>query len=385
MTIIHGAFDERLARVHETFERGFTDHGELGASVAVMIDGKLAMDLHAGFMDKAKTRPWTADTLANVFSVTKAWTATMAHRLVDQGKLDLDTPVASYWPEFAANGKERIVVHSLLDHRAGLPAIRDLLPPEALFDWNAMTTALANEAPWWDPGTKHGYHAVTYGWLVGEVIARVSGKSPGAYFSEEIAIPLGLDAHIGLAEKEDVRCTDLRFMRRDPNAGPSFAERLMADPEGMAARAFSNPPALVIPQIAQTRAWRGAEIPSANGHTTARALARFYGSLARGGELDGVRVLSPNAIDRLRQERSRGHDAVLGIETRFGSGFMLSLPQASFGPNEGAFGHPGMGGSLGFADPKMRVGFGYVTNMLGSSLQIDPRAARLIDALYASL
>jgi CubicO group peptidase (beta-lactamase class C family) len=380
-----GTFDQRFVRVRDAFERGFLEDGELGASVAVMIDGELVVDLHAGHMDKAKTRPWTADTIANVFSVTKAWTSTMAHRLVDQGKLDLDEHVAHYWPEFAVSGKETIRVIDLLDHRAGLPAIRDLLPPEALFDWSAMTTALANETPWWQPGTKHGYHAVTFGWLVGEIIRRVSGKSPGAYFSEEIAIPLGIDAHIGLAEKEDVRCTELRFMKRDSGAGTTFIESLMADPSGMRARAFTNPPSLITRQIEQTRAWRGAQLPAVNGHTNARALARFYGALARDGELDGVRVLEKDSIDRLRVERSRGADAILGIETRFGYGFMLSLPESAFGPNEGAFGHPGLGGSVGFADPKARIGFGYVTNMLGSSMLIDPRAARLISALYASL
>ncbi|MDB5218290.1 MAG: hypothetical protein JWO86_6217 [Myxococcaceae bacterium] len=382
---MQGTVDSRFSRVRDVFAEGFVAHRELGASVAVTLDGKLVVDLWDGFMDKAKTRPWTESTIANVFSVTKGWTAICAHRLVDQGKLDLDRPVADYWPEFAQGDKSDLRVRALLDHRAGLPAIRELLAPEALFDWSTMTAALAKETPWWTPETKHGYHAVTYGWLVGEVIRRVSGKMPGVFFRDEIAGPLGIDAHIGLDAADDARCADLRFLRREPGSSPTFAQRLMTAPESMAARAFTNPAALVMPDIALSRAWRGAELPSINGHGTARANARLYGALACGGALDGVQVLTSASIDRARTERSNGEDAILGVPTRFGLGFMLSEPEASFGPNDGAFGHPGMGGALGFADPKARIGFGYVPNMLGTHIQLDPRAMRLIDALYASL
>lgn len=382
---MQGTFDPRFSRVRDVFAEGFVAHGEVGASVAVMLDGKLVVDLWSGFMDRAKTRPWTESTIANVFSVTKGWTAICAHRLVDQGKLDLDRPVAAYWPEFAQGDKSELPVRALLDHRAGLPAIRELLAPEALFDWPTMTAALAKETPWWTPETKHGYHAVTYGWLVGEVIRRVSGKMPGVFFRDEIAGPLGLDARIGLDAADDVHCADLRFLRREPGSSPTFAQRLMGAPESMAARAFTNPAALVMPDIALSRAWRGAEIPSINGHGTARANARLYGALAKGGTLDGVQLLTKESIDRARTERSHGEDAILGVPTRFGLGFMLSEPGASFGPNEGAFGHPGMGGALGFADPVAGIGFGYVPNMLGTHIQLDPRAMRLVDAVYASL
>jgi CubicO group peptidase (beta-lactamase class C family) len=382
---MQGTFDPRFARVRDVFAEGFVAHGEVGASVALMLEGKLVVDLWSGFMDRGKTRPWTESTIANVFSVTKGWTAICAHRLVDQGKLDLDRPVAKYWPEFAQGDKSDLPVRALLAHRAGLPAIRELLAPEALFDWAMMTAALAKETPWWTPEQKHGYHAVTYGWLVGEVIRRVSGKMPGVFFRDEIAGPLGLDARIGLDAADDVRCADLRFLRREPGSPPTFAQRLMAAPESMAARAFTNPAALVIPDIALSRAWRGAEIPSINGHGTARANARLYGALANGGSLDAVEILTKASIDRARIERSHGEDAILGVPTRFGLGFMLSEPEASFGPNDGAFGHAGMGGAVGFADPAARIGFGYVTNMLGTHIHLDPRAMRLIDAVYASL
>ena len=382
---MNGKVDARFSRVRDAFAEGFASHGELGAAVAVTLDGDLVVDLYEGFADRARTRPWTESTLANLFSVTKAWTAVCALRLVDEGKLDLDRPVAAYWPEFAQGDKGTLPVRALLDHTAGLPAIRELLPPDALFDWSAMTTALAKEVPWWTPETKHGYHAVTYGWLVGELIRRASGKSPGAYFRDHVAGPLALDAHIGLAEAEDARCSELRFLPRDPHAPPTFAQRLMSAPESMAARAFTNPAALVMPNVALSRAWRGAELPAVNGHGTARANALLYGVLAGGGAAGGVRLLEPGTLARARTERSRGVDAVLGVPTRFGLGFMLTEPEASFGPNESAFGHPGLGGSLGLADPEARIGFGYVTNMLGVHLHVDPRAQRLIEAVYASL
>jgi len=382
---MHGKVDARFSRVRDVFAEGFVSHGELGASVAVMVDGELVVDLCEGFADRAKTRPWTESTIANVFSVTKAWTAVCALRLVEEGKLDLDRPVAAYWPEFAQGDKGTLPVRALLDHSAGLPAVGELLPPDALFDWSVMTSALAKQTPWWTPETKHGYHAVTYGWLVGEVIRRVSGKTPGAYFRDHVAGPLGLDAHIGLAEADDARCAELRFLPPDPAAPPTLVQKLMAEPESMATRAFTNPAALVVRNVALTRAWRGAELAAINGHGTARANACLFGALARGGELQGHRVLEAETILRARTERTRGDDAILGVPTRFGLGFMLTEPEASFGPNASAFGHPGMGGALGFADPEARIGFGYVPNMLGPHIHLDPRAERLIEAVYASL
>ena len=381
---LHGECAPGFERVREAFAEGFAVRHELGAGVAVTLDGRPVVDLWAGFVDKAQSRPWFRDTLVNVYSTTKGWTAACAHRLVDEGKLDLDRPVAYYWPDFAQAGKERIAVRSLLDHRAGLPAIRANLPPEALFDWRAMTTALAGETPWWEPDTKHGYHPVTFGWLVGEVIRRVSGMTTGAYFRKAIAGPLGLDAHIGLAESDDARCSDLRHMRRDPAAASTLLEQIMEEPESMTARAFTNPITMVLPQTVTSRAWRGAELPAVNGHTTARSLARLYGALACDGEVDGVRVLSKESILRASTQHACGEDAVLGVSTRFGLGFMLSQPHAAFGPNEGAFGHPGAGGSIGFADPAARLGFGYVTNRLGNEILLDPRAEALIRAVYAS-
>src|SRR6204780_3835630 len=191
-----GSCEPRFKRVREIFADSFENGIEVGAAVAAVVDGKTAFDLWGGYADKAKTRPWTRDTLVNVWSTTKGITSVCAHRLVDEGKLDLDAPVAKYWPEFAQAGKDQLPVRYLLSHRAGLPAVRKTLPPEALYDWNTMTSALAAQEPWWVPGTKHGYHAITYGWLVGEVVRRASGKTLGTYFRDEIVSPLGLDAHI---------------------------------------------------------------------------------------------------------------------------------------------------------------------------------------------
>src|SRR5208282_1418598 len=289
----------------------------------------------------------------------------------DQGKLDLDAPVARYWPEFAAAGKANLPVRFLLSHRAGLPAVRKPLPPEALFNWEAMTAALADQEPWWERGTRHGYHAITYGWLVGEDIRRITGKTPCSYFLDDLATPLGLDAHIGLAAEHDSRTANLIASPPPAPGEPNIFADIINKPESVTAKAFGNPPSMMTPGLVNTREWRAAELPAANGHATARALARLYGALARGGEVDGYRVLSPKSIAQCHHEQSRGPDEVLFISTRIGLGFMMSQPGASLGPNERSFGHPGAGGSLGYADPDAKIGFGYVMNKMQSSILID--------------
>ena len=381
---VHGVCDSRFNAVKEAFADNFPTHGEVGAAVAVTVDGQPVVDLWAGHADAARTRAWEQDTIVNVYSTTKGMTATCAHRLVDQGLLDLDAPVANYWPEFAQAGKEELPVRYLLSHRAGLPAVSDPLPAGSIYDWDVMTAALAKQEPWWEPGTKHGYHALTFGWLVGEVIRRVSGKSPGAYFREEIAEPLGLDFHIGLAAEHDGRTAEMIPAPLPQPGEPNLLAEIFANPMGL--KAFVISPDMMDMSGVNTREWRAAEIPSANGHGNARAVARFYGALARGGELDGVRVLSPSAIDQAIVEQSSGTDAVLTLPIRFGLGFILTMPDRPIGPNPRTFGHAGMGGSLGFADPDAKVGFGYAMNkMIATTDFIDPRWQSLIDAIYASL
>ena len=382
---IEGACDPKFNRVKEAFAENFEKRNEVGAAVAVMLDGKSVVDIWAGHADEAKTRPWTRDTLVNVYSTTKGVTAICAHRLADQGLLDIDAPVAKYWPEFAQAGKEKIPVRFLLSHRAGLPAVRKPLDDDALFNWNKMTTALAEQEPWWEPGTRHGYHALTFGWLVGEVIRRITGKTPGAYLRDEIAGPLGADFHIGLDAKHDARTADLIAVPPPGPGEPNFFAEVMKYPESAAAKAFTNPPGGMRPGLVNTREWRAAEIPAGNGHGTARALAQLYGALARGGELNGVRVMSKEQIARCSIEQSNGPDELLIINTRFSLGFMMSQPGGELGPNPKSFGHPGAGGSLGYADPEAKIGFGYTMNKMQTSLMIDPRATWLIGAVYESL
>ncbi|HZP46132.1 MAG TPA: serine hydrolase domain-containing protein [Candidatus Binataceae bacterium] len=382
---INGECDPRFARVRDAFAENFAKRGEVGAAVSVVVDGRCVVDLWGGHADKAKTTPWNRDTIVNVWSTTKGLCAMCAHRLADQGKLDLDVPVANYWPEFAAAGKGSIKVTQLLNHKAGLAAIRAPLQLDDVFNWTRVTEELARQEPWWTPGSKHGYHAITFGWLVGEVVRRVSGKSLGTYFRDEIARPLGAEAYIGIGPEFDARTAEIIFAPPPQPGEPNLFAEMLKDPTSVSAMAIFNPPALFQATTTNSRAWRAAEIPGANGHANARGLARIYGALARGGEIDGIRVLSARQIGRCYTEQSNGPDAVLPITTRFSLGFMLSQPEAMLGPNPRAFGHPGAGGSLGFADPDAKVGFGYVMNQMSSEALMDPRPKALIDAIYASL
>jgi len=382
---IEGTCDPKFNRVKDVFVENFEKRNEVGAAAAIMLDGKSVVDIWAGHADREKKRPWTRDTLVNVYSTTKGVTAICAHRLADKGLLDIDAPVVKYWPEFAQAGKDKLPVRYLLSHKAGLAAVRKPLDEDALFNWNKMTTALAEQEPWWEPGTKHGYHALTFGYLVGEVIRRITGKTPGKYLREEIAGPLGLDLHIGLDAKDDARTGDMIPMPPPGPGEPNLFAEIMKNPESVAFKAFMNPPNGMRPGMVNTREWRAAEIPAANGHTTARSLAKLYGVLARGGELDGVRVMSKEQVAKCSIEQSNGPDALLVINTRFSLGFMMSQPGASLGPNAKSFGHPGAGGSLGYADPEAKIGFGYTMNKMHASLLIDPRATALIDAVYASM
>jgi CubicO group peptidase (beta-lactamase class C family) len=382
----HGACDAAFRRVREVFADLLATR-ESGAAVSAWVAGRQVVDLWGGFANRKRTRPWERDTLVNVYSTTKGMTALCAHRLADRGELDLDAPVARYWPEFAAANKESIPVRFLLNHRAGLAAVRSPLPPEALYDWGAMTRALEAEAPWWPPGEGHGYHALTFGWLVGEVVRRISGKSLGTFFRDEIATPLDLDFHIGLAAENDARCASFSTVDEGDGA-ESIVAAVMRDPEGLVGRAFTNPPSVVQAGVVTSRAWRAAEIPGANGHGTARALARAYGALGNGGSLDGYRLLSRAQIDLCCSPESEGPDLLLGASTRFGLGFMLSQPEqpdGRIGPNRRAFGHPGAGGSMAFCDPDAGLGFGYFMNAMDKSLLTSRRAAALIDAVYESL
>jgi CubicO group peptidase (beta-lactamase class C family) len=393
---VHGHCDPRFQAVRDRFERNLREGLDLGASVAFTLEGEPVVDLWGGHLDFDRKDEWQRDTLVNLYSTTKGMTAICAHRLVEQGKIDLDAPVAEYWPEFAQAGKQDLPVRYLLSHQAGLPAVRKPLPKGALFDWDVMTSALAEQEPWWEPGSKHGYHAMTFGFLVGEVVRRVSGQSLGTYFREHVAEPLDADFHIGLAEGYDARTSKLHGQLVTPSQDgkPKLPEGLpeplrkfmldMTDPNTMTGAAFINP--AQDRGAVNSRDWRAAEIPAANGHGTARSLARIYGTLARGGEVDGVRILEPETIDNAISEQAFGPDAVLGgMPMRFGLGFMLRQDFMPLSPNPRAFGHPGAGGSIGMADPDARVGFGYTLNKMQQGLVGGAGGFAMIGAFFEAL
>lgn len=383
---VNGFCDPAFDKVKQAFINNFKKGKERGAAASIVVGGKTVVDIWAGHSDFWKKQPWEKDTLANVFSTTKGVTAMCVHRLIEQGRLDPDKPVAAYWPGFEKKGKEAITVRMLLNHTAGMVAIKRRLPGNAIYDWNAMINALENQSPWWEAGGQ-GYHAVTFGWLVGQVIRKITGMSVGQFLKKEITGPLGLDIHIGLDEAEHHRSATM-IMVRVPTIHHDclqLTKEIVMHPTGATSCAFGNP--FTIITGCNSRQWRNAEIPSANGQATARALAKLYGILANGGIEGNIHVLSPDSIRRCWEETSTGLDGVLQVKTRFSMGFMLNQdnPSGSMGPGKRVFGHPGAGGSFAFADPDAKLGFGYVMNKMDTFILVDPRAKRLIDAAYECL
>jgi CubicO group peptidase (beta-lactamase class C family) len=383
---IEGSCDTAFRRVREVFGDNFDAFGERGASVSIAIEGRTVVDLWGGTRDAEGQLPWEGGTIANVFSTSKGVAALCVLRLVESGQVEIEAPMSRYWPEFAAAGKGDVTVGQCFSHRAGVPALRPTFPPEVLYDWRAMGAALAAEEPWWEPGSAHGYHAITYGWFASELVYRLTGKTLGRYLRDEIAEPLKLDLWIGTPAEQDRRVADLVPAPPDPSIPNRLAEEMQERPDSVTALALNNPP---LPFGGfSSRDWRAAEIPAANGHTHARALAQLYGGLAHNGRIGDFPLLARDILDLACEERSAGPDAVLwGDPTRFGFGFMLNQEarRFGFGPSESAFGHPGMGGSLAFGDPEAQIGFGYVMNLLRGELLIDERSSRLIDAVYESL
>ncbi len=374
MVQIQGYFDLKFEALRDAFAALFDEPQERGMALCVQVGGETVVDLWAGVADKEGQQAWHSDTILNLFSCTKTFTAVTALQLVGEGKLELDAPVARYWPEFGAAGKDKITLRHLLSHQAGLPALREMLPAEALYDWHAMTTALAAEQPWWPLGEGHGYAPITYGWLVGEVLRRVEGRGPGESIVARTAKPLGLDFHVGLADEEFDRVAIIS--RGKGNFGDAAAQRLlktmMSEPAAMSTRAFTNPPSIMT--STNKPEWRRMQQPAANGHGNARSLAGFYSGL-----LDG-QLLESELLAELTREYAVGEDKTLLTRTRFGLGCMLDQPEvanATYGMGPRAFGHPGAGGSIGFADPERDVAFGFVTNNLGPFVLMDPRAQKL--------
>lgn len=390
-----GHCDERFSEVAAQFERNFAERGDLGASVCITFDGRTVVDLWGGYFDAERTRRWERDTKTVIMSCTKGAVSLCAHMLAVAGELDFDAPVVRYWPEFGQAGKDGILVRHLLTHQAGLPALRlPLLEPGAFYDWQLVTERLAAEEPFWEPGTRYGYHGLTFGFLVGEVIRRVTGgTSVGRFFAKEVAEPLGIDFHIGLPAALEGEVSPL--LPPVPAAGvrvPEFMTVAMSDPASVQALMLVNNGGYLNPGECNTPAAHAAEIPAAGGVGNARSLARMYAPLATSGEIGGTRF-GRAEIARMGAVRSAvSRDAVLLAPARFALGFSKAASTATGGgPEEGviiaeeAFGHTGMGGSLGFADPAAHASFAFVMNQQGTALGVGPNCQRLVDAMYRAL
>ncbi len=391
-----GTYDPRFAAVRDAFDRNFAERGEVGASVCVTLEGETVVDLWDGIADPGSARAWERDTIGVIWSCTKGATALCAHVLVARGELELDAPVASYWPEFAKNGKDAITVRMVLAHQAGLPAFTEPIPENGYCDWELIVSRLAEQAPLWAPGTRHGYHALTYGHLVGEVVRRVSGRSLGTFFREEVAEPLNLDLWIGLPEEHEPRVAPT-IPAPFPEPGdviPTFYRVAMTDPDSVGALVLMNSGLVFAPGWIDTRGAHAAELPAFGGIGNARALAGMYRPLALGGAVDGVQIIDRGELVEMGAVASATSvDATMLVPTRWSLGFVKSVDNSAREPGdrdgvilaEEAFGHVGMGGSIGFADPHARMSFGYTMNRQGMTTGLDERAQSLIDAAYIAL
>ena len=372
---VHGTCDPRFEGVRKTFAGNLESGADIGASFAVTMNGEMVVDLWGGWADAGKTRPWETDTLVNVYSTTKTMTALTALLLADRGQLDFHAPVARYWPEFAANGKSAVTVAHLMSHSSGLSGWKEPITVEDLYDWEKATSLLAAPAPFWEPGTAPGYHGMTQGFLVGEVVRRITGASLGTVFRTEIAEPLGADFHIGLPASEDHRVAELI----PPPPGQGMAEG--DDLPELTANMSNNPRVPV--EVTQTRAWRGAEIPAAGGHGNARAIARVHALLANGGEVDGRRYMSEAGCRRALELQVEGQDLVMHIPARFGLGFGLAGPTMPT-PNPNTIFWGGYGGSLAIIDMDARTSFGYAMNRMAPTTTGDMRGFGLIMDIWTA-
>ena len=395
---IGGHVEPGFAAVEDAFRKNFKAGHETGAAFCLHVDGRKVVDLYGGSFDRepadsggdasaSNDRPYDQDTLQLVFSSTKGATAACANLLEQRGLLDLESPVARYWPQFAQFGKEEIPVLFLLSHQAGLPAVDATLSPAEVQAWDPVIAALEAQPPFWEPGTAHGYHALTYGWLVGEVVRRITGRPVGAFFAEEIAQPLGLEFWIGLPEEQEHRVSPVIGGvlpgGESAGAGAGFSSTLLARALNVAG-AFSDP------GWANRPAWHAAEVPAANGITNAVSLSRLYAGLI-GTVEDGPAepILTKDQVDRARTVRTFGADQVFAsvgftMKQRIGQGFWVSSPFSPFG-GTGSFGHTGAGGSYGFADPENSLAVGYVMNKMSTGMTVDPRSRPLIRACYKAV
>ena len=376
---INGFCDERFAKVRDVFERNFTEHGDVGATFAATVEGEFVVDLWAGHTDKARTRPWRRDTIVNVYSTTKTMSFLCAFVLADRGFLDFNAKVTDYWPEYGQNGKQDTEVRHFMSHSAGVPGFDPVFASaDGLYDWQGCIENLEKQAPWWQPGSQSGYHAITQGYLIGELVRRISGRSIGAFFREEIAEPLGADFHIGMAESVFVRVAEML-----PDDAPDNGSFGAMEPTSIPARVFASVPAGT--DAVNTPAWRRAEIPAAGGHGNARAVVRAQTALANDGKAFGVEVLSPAGCRYMRQEQTNGPDAVLMLPLRFGLGYAFPSDAMPMSPNENAMFWGGAGGSTIVVDQPARVCLSYVMNQMRAAIVGDRRGGGLGKVCYECL
>lgn len=395
---VKGHCDARFAAVQDQFERSFEERGEVGAAVCVLLDGRPVVDLWGGVRDPGTGAEWEENTPVVVFSSTKGMTSTVANILLDRGELHLDTPVSQYWPEFAAAGKEAVTVRHLLTHQSGLATWRETLPDGAFYDWDLATGLLAAQEPWWEPGTRIGYHALTYGFLVGEVVRRVAGATVGTLLRDIVADPLKADLWIGApTEVHDRVARSTYYVPTESDLeGPigDLARMVMDEPESLPGKLqLNNAGWIGVQEVLDTPPSYAAEIPAANGIASARGLATMYAPLAVGGALDGVRLVSAERAAALRHTHARTDvDASVPIiGTGWSLGYMKEWDNRRIGPGasiiwgQDAFGHAGLGGSVGFADPTHRLSFAYVMNQHGPGTGINERGQTLVDEVYRAL
>lgn len=379
MTVPAGGYHDPAFRpVLDAFAANFAERGEVGAAVCVIVDGEVVVDLWGGWADESRSRPWASDTLVDFYSVGKSIVALLALQQVDSGVIALDDPVASLWPEFAAEGKSEVTLRQALCHRAGVPAIRERLDNDALWDWQTMVDAIAATRPWFEPERRHVYHTNTYGHIVGEIVRRGTGRTPGEEL-RRVAHPLGADLWFGVPEAEQARCAEV-IWGAGPTGELTFDDiNALEGDARMTFLSYFNPPGYSSLGVVNTREWRSSQIPSTNGHGTALGVARLYSALLEPG-----RLLSPDLLGEATRPQSSGFCPTLEEDVTFGLGFKPTTPRRPFGPNPSSFGHFGTGGSVGFADPDSGVAFGYVMNHVIPRWQ-STRNRALIDAVYACL
>ena len=391
---IEGHCDDRFAEVREEFERNFAERGELGASVAVTVDGETVVDLWGGYTDGDRTTAWAKDTLCVAMSCTKGPVALCAHLLAIAGDLDFDAPVAQYWPEFAANGKEHVLVRHVLSHQAGLPALRDFVPAGGFYDWDDVVARLAAESPFWEPGTRHGYHALTWGFLVGEIIRRITGIGVGEFLAQEVAGPLGLDLWVGLPESEHPRVARLLGPPTpgDDDVIPKFVMQSLTEPGSIPMLVMLNNGGYLAPGSWDSPEALAAVIPASGGVTNARALAGLYRAVVHDRRVGRFTIAPEDLAQMAAVQSAATEDAVLSAPGRWTLGFMKggwsprdAQPPTMFSVSEDVFGHTGNGGSVAFGDPVARLSFGYVMNQMSAAMGLGPTGQSLVDAVYRAL